>query len=458
MNRSSFAPFALAAALALSACTNAAVPATAPTAAAPAASAGTGEKVKVSWWTENLEDKYQKALQENFVKTFNDANPDIELELKFTDQLDEVLRTAVQAGAGPDIIQTPGPAFVAEYLAAGHIANLDGYNKVYNWDKQIFKWALEAGKLDGKLFSVPLTYETIVLWYNKKTLADNGWALPTNSAELEQIGEAAKAKKIALFVSGNAGWKGVNEWLVSAWYGNYAGADNVYKALTQQAKWDDPLFVEAIAQLNDYMQRGYFRGSKESYFATDFPEIGADLATGKGLFDVSGTWSFQTRPDEFKDNPADWDWAPLPSLRDGVPPSFPIGIGSTLSISSKSKNPDAAAKVLAWVYGDAKRAAKIIHDVPGEWVVPIELAATDFPSGTEPRFIRALETIASSSKSGNYGYTTWTFWPKKSDQFIIEQMDSVFSGKMTPAEFSQKLQAQYAQEAADKQLPPVPSR
>ena len=422
---------------------------------APAAS---GEKVKVTWWTETAVGDYQDRLTENFVKTFNDAHPNIELELKYTDQLDEVLRTAVQAGAGPDILQTPGPAFVSEYIAAGFIAPLDDYVTKYGWDAKIFPWAIEAGKLDGKLYSLPLTYETLVMWYNKDTLAKNNWTVPTTRAELEKIAEEAKSKSIYPFVNGNAGWRGVNEWLVTLWWGNYAGADTVYKALKQEIKWDDPLLVDSITLLNDYMQKGYFRGSKENYFATDFPEVDADSASGKGVFDFAGTWAFQYKSSTFPDNPEAWDWAPMPQLRDGVTPTYPLSVGSSLSINSKSKNPDAAAEVLAWVYGDAKRAAKIIHDYPGEWVVPIQFKKDDFPADTDARFIRILEAMSTASTNGNYGYTTWTFWPKKSDQYIVEQMDNVFTSKMTPAEFSAGLQDTYAAEAKDNQLPPIPSR
>ncbi|MCS6847023.1 MAG: extracellular solute-binding protein [Anaerolineae bacterium] len=417
-----------------------------------------GEKVKITWWTENPEEQYQQPLIENFVNGCQTDNPNIEIELKFTENLNDVLRTAVQAGSGPDIIQTPGPAFVAEYVRAGLVSDLTPYEQKFGWRDIIFPWALDVGKLDGKLYSLPLTYEAMVMWYNKKTLAANNWNVPTTRAELEKIAEEAKAKGLYPFVNGNAGWKGVNEWLVSTWYNNYAGADNVYRALKGDLRWDDTLFVEAIALLKDYMDKGYFRGGKQSYFATDFPEIEADLATGKGVFDFAGTWAFQNKPVAFTENPDDWDWAPAPSLRDGVRSSFPIGIGSTLSINAASKNPDAAAAVLHCVYSNPRRAAKIIHDFPGEWVVPITLTKEDFPVGTDPRFIRALEALAAASKSGDYGYTTWTFWPAKSDQFIIEQMDAVFDGKMTPEEFSRQLQEIYAQEAKDGKLPPVPSR
>jgi len=468
MKVSKLLSIAFAAAVVTGAC---AAPSAAPNAVAPQATqsssattsdtpapAASGEKVKVIWWTETAVEDYQDKLTENFVKTFNDAHPNIELEMKFVDKLDEVLRTAVQAGAGPDIIQTPGPAFVAEYIAAGHIAPLDDYAKKFGWDSTIFPWAVEAGKLDGKLYSLPLTYETVVMWYNKKTLADNGWQVPTTRAELEKIAEEAKAKKLFPFVNGNAGWRGVNEWMVTLWWANYAGNDTVYKALKQETKWDDPLLVESITLLNDYMQKGYFRGSKESYFATDFPEVDADLASGKGVFDFSGTWAFQYKSSQFPDHPEDWEWALMPSLRDGVKQSFPLSVGSTLSINSKARNTDAVAEVLAWVYGDAKRAAKIIHDYPGEWLVPIDLKKDDFPADTDARFIRILEAMSAASKSGDYGYTTWTFWPQKSDQFIVEQMDNVFIGKLTPAEFSSKLQEIYAAEAKANQLPPIPAR
>lgn len=470
-------------ALLLSACGGAATPAAAPT-TAPAASGDQaqptaaeaapttaaeaapttapattdGQKVKVTWWTENAEDPYQEALKRNFVDPFNAAHPDIELEITYNDSLDQILRTAVQGGSGPDIIQTPGPAFVAEYVAAGHILDLDQFAGKYGWKDKIFPWAMDVGKLDGKLYSLPLTYETMVMWYNKKTFADNGWKVPTNRLELEKIAEEAKAKGIQPFVNGNAGWKGVNEWLATVFYSNYAGADNVHAALSQKKQWTDPLMVESVGLLNDYMQKGYFRGSKENYYATDFPEIGADLASGKGAIDFEGTWAFGSMQGYFTDNPNDWDWAQIPALRDGVTPVFDMGIGSTLSINAKSQNIDAAAEVLDWVYNDPKRSAQIIHDFPGEWVVPIKLSKGDFPADTDPRFIRALETIADASAKGNYGYTTWTFWPAKSDQYIIEKLEGVFNGQMTPEQFSSGLQDQFAQEAKDGKVPPIPAR
>ena len=47
------------------------------------------------------------------------------------------------------------------------------------------------------------------------------------------------------------------------------------------------------------------------------------------------------------------------------PQGYDLAIGSTVSINSKSANPEAAAEVLNWLYADAKRAAAIASISPG---------------------------------------------------------------------------------------------
>jgi raffinose/stachyose/melibiose transport system substrate-binding protein len=435
-------------------------PSTSPPQAAPAVVSG--EKVSVTWWYGNQEEavqeQHRQAIQRDFVDTFNAAHPDIELKIIYQDQGEGPLRTALQAGLGPDIVHTPGPSFAANYALAGHILRLDAYAKQYAWDESIFPWALEVGQVNGKLYSLPQTYETMFLWYNKKTFADNGWQPPKNRTELEAIAQEAQARGLMPFVNGSAGWRGVNEWLLTIFYNNYAGADNVYHALKQEMRWDDPVFVEAVALLNSYMQQGFFRGSKEDYYASDFPDIGADLASGAGAIDFAGTWAFTSRPTDFEANPDDWEWSQIPALRDGVTPVYSIGIGSTISINAHSPHPEAAAKVLDWLYNNPQRAAQIIHDYPGEWIVPIPLTKADFPPSTDPRYIRALETTAPPSRNGNYGYPPWTFWPPKSDDYIIEELELVFNNKMTPQEFSAGLQELFAQEFRNSQVPSIPPR
>ena len=52
--------------------------------------------VTVTWWTESGD--FLQHVQDTFVKAFNDSHPNIKLELVGQESLNDVLRTAFQAG------------------------------------------------------------------------------------------------------------------------------------------------------------------------------------------------------------------------------------------------------------------------------------------------------------------------------------------------------------------------
>lgn len=180
--------------------------------------AASGEKVKITWWEQPPEDQYRELLLKEFVGSFNAAHDDIELEFVFQEDLDRVLRTAIQGGAAPDIIFTPGPSFVLEYVNAGFILPLDEYAQQYGWQDKVLEWAYDSGKVQGKLYSLPLTYETMVLYYNKTLFEEKGWSPPTNRAEVEKLCEAADAEGL-IFISRtpiNTGKGSTSGWWVSS--------------------------------------------------------------------------------------------------------------------------------------------------------------------------------------------------------------------------------------------------
>lgn len=428
-----------------------------PQAAAPAAEAGSGEsaaKTKVTWWTESTDDQYRELIQKEFIDTFNAANPDVELDFQWIENLNDQMRTAIQGGAAPDIIQTPGPSFVLEYVNAGHIASLDEFANQYGWKEKLLGWAYDSGTLQGKLYSLPLTYETMVLYYNKTLFKEKGWETPKSAADIEKICEAATAEEIACFSHSNQYWKGVNEWMVGVWYNNYSGADNTYAALQGQKPWTDEEFVGAIDQLKSYVDKGWFSGSVEQYFTLSHDDIWNALCSKKAAMNIEGTWAFQDAPTFCGD---DWDWVAIPSLREGVNPGYVLAIGSTISINAKSANPEAAAKVLDWIVNDRARAAKIIEGFNfGEWNVPLHFELGDFSPNVDERFTRFVADFAKVTGEGNFGYTTWTFWPAKTDNYIIQELDAVFTGDITPVQYQEEQQKLFDGEKSENKVPPSP--
>jgi len=438
-------------------------PTPAPEEESPQATAPTDETPEevttITWWTEPILKSNREAFLTHIVDSFNAAHPDIVLEVLFIADLDRVTRTAVQGGEGPDIVQSPGPAFVMDYVEAGHVLPLDDYAGEYGWAEAIYPWAMDVGRVDGTLHSLPLTYETMVLFYNGTLFEQMGWEAPATTAELETLAQAASDAGLLPFAQSNASWKAANEWFVTIFYNNYAGSQAVYEALTGQRRWDDPLFVEAIHALKKYMDNGWFSGSRENYYTLQHADIWGALGDGMAAMQMTGTWGFLHTRTYFEDTGNDWGWATLPPLREGAQPDYALGIGSSLSINAATSNPDAVAEVLDWLYSDPQRIARLISDIGGgEFVVPVRIAREDFAPETDPRLIEALMAFSTTFEEGRYGYTTWTFWPPATEQYIISGMEQVWNGDITPEEYCAEQQRIFEQDMAAGRVPPIPPR
>jgi raffinose/stachyose/melibiose transport system substrate-binding protein len=265
------------------------------------------EKAVITFWVEAPAEERRKVINELFRDTFNAAHPNIDLQLTYTEDLDRVLRTAMQAGAGPDIVSTPGAGFILEYVIAGHVAPLDDLAKQYGWQDKLLPWAYESGIVQDHLYSLPLTYESMIVFHNKTLFETKGWKVPTNREELEAIFDACVADNIHPFVYTNSEWKPATEHLIGMFYDHYAGADNVYKALIGEKKWTDDEFVGAMELMNDWFQKGYYSGSIDNYHALTGEDIWSMLANGKGAMMMTGTWSFQTVDEFFGESGQEWD-------------------------------------------------------------------------------------------------------------------------------------------------------
>ena len=415
--------------------------------------------VKVSWWGEVPDAPQQDWLTEHFINAFNSSHTDAYIDYVFQPTLDNVLRTAVQAGAAPDILITPGPGFVLEYVNAGFILPLDNYAAVYGWKDKLLGWAYDTGVIQGKLYALPLTYESMIVFYNKTLFDKQGWKIPTSRAEIEALADECLKMNIYPFAYGNADWRPATEHLITMVNDHCAGADNVYKALIGEKKWTDPEFVEATNLLNDWFHKGYYSGSIDTYHALGWNEDWPNLATGKGAMMMCGTWGFQGADPAFKDSGQQWDWFPMPSLREGVKPVYSLGIGTTLSINPKSANTDKAAETLDFVINDPKRAMLIASGFQfGEWVVPVHVTAADFPAGVDTQVSRYYEDFGKVTGAGDYGYTTWTFWPAKTEVYLYQGFEDVMAGNTTVPDYLAALQKQFDEEFKAGKVPPVPKR
>ncbi len=419
--------------------------------------AACAEKSKLElWFDPSTEPELAECYQKTIVEGFNKQSDTVEIDMIFLPKSWDAIRTALAGGAGPDLVNTPGPSFAFELARAGRLLPLDDFAKEFGWADVFFPWALTLGKVDGKLYSFPNEYETLVLYYNKTLFEEKGWTPPNTMDELLALAEQIAADGIIPFGHGNSEWRPANEWFVGEMLNQVAGPQTVYEALTGKRPWTDPLFVEAIDILTTMQQNGWFMGGLDRYYTATFDEFRGALGSGEAAMGIEGTWFLPSVDNYFGEaagNNNDWDWVPVPSK--GGEAIFDLGIGSTWSINATTKDPKGAAEFLNYYYTPEVQSHLLVTCN----MAPAPVGLTDDAlQQLDPRRSRIFESLNKSSQAGNYGYTTWTFWPPKSDAYIYEEIEKVWAGKITSEEYLSGLQELFAPEFEAGDIPPIPIR
>jgi raffinose/stachyose/melibiose transport system substrate-binding protein len=371
--------------------------------------------------------------------------------------IDAKIQTALAAGGGPDLIPSSGPSNAVAFGAAGYLANLNSAATKYDWKSKILPWALDMGYNKGALETLPTSYESVVLYYNKTLFAKNGWTPPTDRASLETLMSEMDAKGITPFAASNGSYQRNSGHYVTAFLNEVAGPSKVHDALAGTIPWTDPVFESAISLLKTYFQDGDFGGGVKQYFSTQDPQMYAQFASGKAGMYISGSWETYTFPSYFgaNGNKDDWGWVPLPPLAPGVPSNiYPLAVGGTMSVNAKSKNIPAATAYLGWLFADTKTMWQSAV-ATGSEPLPIKFAPSDVPKGIDPRYAAMYKAIDDASEKGTIGYATWTSFGPKEDTYIPEAFDKVINGSLSVAAYCAGIEAAYKADKAANLIPPL---
>lgn len=414
------------------------------------------DKSPVSWWYEQASPDNQANLQSILVDAFNAGSADHELSIDFRgSELDRQLRVAMLSGDGPDVVYTPGPAYVAAMAGAGQLLPLNDYAASLGWDERILPVFLALGTYDGQLFALPKTYETLGLFYNQTLFTEKGWTAPTTIAELEALADTMLAEGIVPFAAGNADWRPANEHYVSIILNSVAGPENVALALQGELPWTAEPFVRAIETLNGWWQKGYFG---PNYFSLTGEQAFAQVATGQAGMAPTGTWNFQNVGTYFPPANAEPAFVGFPSGEGVAYPIYALGIGSTFSIAATSENPDGAASVIDFVFSEDFYGA--MNSVwQGEWNMPLrDLDNVTIADTVLPLYGEAMGNLAEAVNANQYGYTTWTFLPPATNSYVVSGIEEVWLGATTVEAFLAQLDATFQQELAEGKVPAIPTR
>jgi N,N'-diacetylchitobiose transport system substrate-binding protein len=151
-----------------------------------------GPSTLTVWYmTGSLPDDVAADLKEDFEA----AHPGVTVDYQVQqwDGIGEKLTTALAGDQPPDVLEI-GNTQVAQYAAAGGLADLsDAVGSFDNSDTWLPGLA-EPGKWEGRTYGVPFYAGTRTVFYRTDMFADAGVAVPTSWDELLATGEPLRAK------------------------------------------------------------------------------------------------------------------------------------------------------------------------------------------------------------------------------------------------------------------------
>ncbi|WP_431931238.1 ABC transporter substrate-binding protein [Nonomuraea jabiensis] len=379
-----------------------------------------------------------KALTTEFTK----QHPNVTWNIR-EDQFAVITQNAprVLADNPPDLMRLPQ---VSELVKDNLLKNLDGYAKVFGWDKwpasQLEQLRLGPGgrpRGEGSLYAMGLNSSMTGIFYNKKLAAKIGMsAPPATLAELDALLDKAKNAGITPIVQFNGGATGGLAFPLQDLMASYGPAAPINDWIFQKpgATIDTPSNLQAVQHLERWIKAGYFQ---KDVNAVDYATMMSRFIDGQGLFMFNGDWESGNLD---KQMPGDVGFSLMPPAQQGgkrAAMSAPL----TFGIAANAKNADCAAFFLNWVATD-KRAREIGVEVGGSRpmgpadaympeVAADKVTAATLAAGADiSKDNGAMDFIANAT--GAIYAKSWT-----------PQLQKLVAGQQKPQELLKAVQADY---------------
>ncbi|WP_313583291.1 ABC transporter substrate-binding protein [Lacrimispora sp.] len=413
----------------------------------------------ISLWFWGAEPYAQEAMQKILADKYNASQDKYILALEFRPSVDTDMSTALAANQGPDIVYGSGPSFVMPLVEAGKLEPLDPYAEQYGWKDRLLQPFYDSGTVGGKLYSLTSGVSTVGVFYNKKVLADHGWEVPKSIQDMEKVMDQALEKGMYASVTGNKGWKPVNENYASLFLTHIAGPETVYKCLMGEEKWNNQEMQAAINKSKEWWDKGYLAG--KDYVNLNFSESLQILADEKSPFFIGPSIAFQWAASFFTGDKAEnIAFMPFPATEEVPNETYTLGASCTLSINANvsKEHKDEAAKII-----DMMMQPEFMKEMtaawPGYWGTPLkDLSAVDTTGMgyLSKSFVDVVKNVSDAVNKGNFGYYDNVFFPAATQQNMVN-IEDVWYNTISTSDYLDKVDKDFSSELAKGLVPPIPA-
>ncbi|MDR6431805.1 extracellular solute-binding protein [Brucella pseudogrignonensis] len=296
---------------------------------------------KLTIWTLNFDNNAANVALKKVATDFEAANPDVQVEIvqRAIDEHKTALRVAAGSNRGPDIyFSWAGLGLGGEYVKAGLSLPLDKYYTEYKWkDELLPASAAFADLYPGGKHGVPFTFKGEAVYYNKTLFEKAGITEePKTYDELLAAAQKLKDAGIPAFTfGGSVNWHVMR--LMDVILETKCGAEKHDALKAMQADWAvEPCAKDAFEEFGKWT-KDY---TLQPFMGIDNKQSYSLFTAGRAAMMLEGDW-LVSQLNGTGANLDDYGIFPFPTDTDRL-----YGFGEYNYISSKSPNPDIAAKFL----------------------------------------------------------------------------------------------------------------
>jgi raffinose/stachyose/melibiose transport system substrate-binding protein len=297
---------------------------------------------EIKYWTLTFDNPNVGKALEKIIKDFEAANPGVtvKLEPRSTDEHKSALRVASGSDQAPDIyFMWAGLGLGGEFIKSGLALPMDKYYTQYKWDDEFIAPALSFSKqYTGGRYGLPYTFRGEALYYNKALFEKAGiTSLPKTYDELVADADKLPAAGIpAITFGGTVNWHLMR--LMDEILEVQCGPEKHDALMAMKVSWaDEPCATKSFEELHKWTSKYMLK----PFMGIDNNQAFNLFLAGKAAMMLEGNWLVGQLRNANK-------------LADYGVFTFPgnerlYGFGEYNYISTKSKNPDVAAKFLDYL-------------------------------------------------------------------------------------------------------------
>ena len=350
------------------------------------------DSVELVFWNVESREPRNSISQED-INIFNTLNPTINIKAVYidSDTYKMKVKVALAGNQMPDIIYSwPGELFNT-MIEAGALTDLTEKIESKSYFKSKFLPAsFEQTTYKGRIYGIPINFNSVVIWYNKEIFKDNQIDIPKNWDELLLIVDQLNTSGLTPIAIGSK-----EGWPILYWFSylsqRIGGKELFQQAITGKEDFTHPVFIETADKLKTLKDRG---GFTKDFLEKDSEAAEERFTTGKAAMYMQGDWSLLSllKDLEFSEKIG---FFPFPEIKDGQgsPDIVYGGINGILAISQNT-DLDTAFKFIEYNFiFEKNNNSTIKKDQPlpimgikGENINPLVNKYTDFINSSKGFF------------------------------------------------------------------------